>query len=114
MILFQIDIVAVCFMIYRLWFVFIVAGDEEVEVSFLYSIGSSIDTKVLVKQAPDWKADQGYRLNKDLQMSTSLRSFYEGSEWLKNFTSFLRTILGSKGVSAFLRYVNVYSSQCKH
>ena len=92
MALFLFNMVAVFFRIYRLWFVFMVDGDEPVEVSFAYSNGSSIDTKVLVKQASDWKADQGYRLNKDLQMSSTLRSCYEWSEWLKNFVSFLGTI----------------------
>ena len=85
------NMVAVFYKVFRLWFIF-VDSDDEVEVSFAYSNGTSIDTKVLVKQASEWKADQGYRLNKDLQMSPSLRSYYEWSEWLKNFTSFLGTI----------------------
>ena len=85
MALFLLNMVAVCFRIYRLWFVFMVDGDVPVEVSFSYSNGSSIDTKVQVKQASNWKADQGYRLNKNLQMSSSLRSCY-------NFVSFLGTI----------------------
>ena len=85
------NMVAVFYKVFRLWFTF-VDSDEEVEVSFAYSNGTLIDTKVLVKQASAWKADQGYRLNKDLQMSPSLRSFHEWTEWLKNFTSFLGTI----------------------
>ena len=74
------NMVAVFYKVFRLWFTY-VDSDDEVEVSFAYS-----------KQASEWKADQGYRLNKDLQMSQSLLPFYEWSEWLKSFTSFLGTI----------------------
>ena len=59
MALFLFNMVAVCFRIYRLWFVLMVDGDELVKVSFSYSNGSSIDTKVLVKQTSDWKVIKG-------------------------------------------------------
>ena len=54
--------VAGFYKVFRLWFTF-VDSEDEVEMSIAYSNGTLIDTKVLVKQASEWKAVQGYRLN---------------------------------------------------
>ena len=71
------------------------ARDEEADVSFL-------------------EADRGYRLNKDFQMSSALRSSYEWSELLKSFVSFLDTFAFARkfldlGEFLFRFYLSTYT-----